>query len=43
MVEKEQAAEDIMRNLNKQFTIFPNKILPLEKQQSVLGRDTGES
>ena len=26
--EKEQAAEDIMRRLNKQFTIFANKILP---------------
>ena len=43
IVEKEQAAEDIMRSLNKQFIIFSNKILPAEKQQSVLGRDTGES
>ena len=43
IVEKEQAAEDIMRSLNKQFTIFANKILPPKKQQSVLGRDTGES
>ena len=43
IVEKEQGAEDIMRNLNKQFTIFANKILPLEKQQSVPGQATGES
>ena len=43
LVEKEQAAEDIMRSLNKQFTIFTNKILPPEKQQSAPGRDTGES
>ena len=43
IVEKEQAAEDIMRSLNKQFTIFANKILPPEKQQSVPGRDTGKS
>ena len=32
IVEKEQAAEDIMRILNKQFTIFANKILPPKKQ-----------
>ena len=32
IVEKEQATEDIMRNLNKQFTIFTNKILPPKKQ-----------
>ena len=31
IVEKEQAAEDIMHSLNKQFTIFANKILPPEK------------
>ena len=43
IVEKEQVAKDIMCNLNKQVTIFTNKILPLDKQQSVLGRDTGES
>ena len=43
IVEKEKAAEDIMHSLNKQFTIFANKILVPEKQQSVLGRDTGES
>ena len=43
IVEKEQATEDIMRSLNKQFTIFSNNILPPEKQQSAPGRDTGES
>ena len=43
IVEKEQAAKDIMHNLNKQFTIFTNKILPPKKQQSVPGQDTGES
>ena len=43
LVDKEQAAKDIMRGLNKQFTIFANKILPPDKQQSVPGRDTSES
>ena len=43
LVEKEQAADNIMRGLNKQFIIFANKILPLDKHQSVLGWDTGES
>ena len=43
LVEKEQAADDIMRVLNKQFIIFTNKILPPNKKQSVPGRDTGES
>ena len=43
IVEKDQVAEDIMHILNKQFTIFANKILIPEKQQSVPGRDTGES
>ena len=43
LVEKEQAADNIMCGLNKQFIIFSNKILPPDKQQSVLGRDTGES
>ena len=42
-MEKEQVAKDIMRGLNKQFTIFANKILPPDKQQSVPGWDTGES
>ena len=32
IVEKEQAAEDIMRSLKKQFTIFSNKVLTPEKQ-----------
>ena len=43
IMEKEQAADDIMCGLNKKFIIFANKILPLDKQQSVSGRDTGES
>ena len=43
IVEKEQAADDIMHSLSKQFTIFTNMILPPEKQQSVPGRATGES
>ena len=43
IVEKEQAAKDIMRSLNKQFTIFTNKILPPKKQQSAPGWDTSES
>ena len=43
LVEKEQAADNIMHGFNKQFTTFANKILPPDKQQSVPGRDTGES
>ena len=43
IVEKDQAAKDIIHSLNKQFTIFTNNILPPEKQQSVPGWDTGES
>ena len=43
LVKKEQAADDIMRGLNKQFTIFTNKILPPDKQQSVPGQDNSES
>ena len=31
LVEKEQAADNIMRGLNKQFTIFANKFLPPDK------------
>ena len=42
-MEKEQAADDIMHSLNKQFTILANKILPPDKQQSGPGRDPGES
>ena len=43
LVEKEQEAENIMRSLNKQFTIFANKVLPPDQQQHVSGWDTGES
>ena len=43
LVEKEEVVDDIMHSLNKQFTIFTNKILPPEKQQSVPGWDTVES
>ena len=43
LVEKEQSVDDIMHGLNKQITLFANKILPPNKQQSVSGRDTGES
>ena len=43
LVEKEQAADNIMCGLNKQFTIFANKVLPPDKQLSVPGWDTGES
>ena len=43
LVEKEQAVDDIMCGLNKQFTIFSNKVCSSEEQQSVPGRDTGES
>ena len=31
LVEKEQAIDNIMRGLNKQFTIFANKVLPPQK------------
>ena len=31
IVEKEKVAKDIMHSLNKQFTIFTNKIIPPEK------------
>ena len=43
IVEKEQAADNIMHGLNKQFTIFANNILLPDKQQSVPGWDTRES
>ena len=43
LVEKEQAADNIMRGLNKQFTIFTSKVLPPDEQLSVPRRDTGES
>ena len=43
LVEKEQAADNIMRSLSKQYTIFSNKVLPPDQQQRVPGRDTSES
>ena len=43
LVKKEQADEDIMRGLNKQFTIFSNRVHLPEEQQSVPRRDTSES
>ena len=43
LVEKDKVADDIMHNLNSQFTIFAKKIIPPEEQQSVPGRATGES
>ena len=43
LVKKEQATENIMRGLNKQFVIFTDKVRLPEEQQSVLGRATGES
>ena len=43
LVEKEQAADNIMRGLNKQYTLLVDKVHGLEEQQSVPGRDTGES
>ena len=43
LVEKEQEIDDIMCGLNKQFTVFSNNVLSPEEQQSVPGRDTGES
>ena len=42
-IKKKQAADDSMYGLSKQCTIFANNILPPEEQQSVPGRDTGES
>ena len=43
LVEKEKAAENIMHSLNTQFTILAKKLRPPGNQQSVPGRDTGES
>ena len=43
LVEKEKAAENIMRGLNKQYTLFADKVRGPEAQQSVSGWDTGES
>ena len=43
LAEKEQAADNIMRGLNKQYTLLADKVHGQEEQQSVPGRDTGES
>ena len=43
LMEKEQAADSIMRGLNKQYTLLADKVRLPEEQQSVPGRDTGES
>ena len=43
LVEKEQAADNIMRGLNKQYALLVDKVRGSEEQQSVPGRDTGES
>ena len=43
LVEKEQVADNIMRSLNKQYTLLIDKFRGLEAQQSVPGWDTGES
>ena len=43
LVEKEKTADNIMHGLNKQFTIFADKVRLPEEQQSVPGRATGES
>ena len=43
LVEKEQAADNIMCGLNKQYTLLTDKVCGQEEQQSVSGRDTGES
>ena len=43
LVEKEKAADDIMHSLNTHFTILAKNIRLPEHQQSVPGRDTGES
>ena len=43
LIEKEQAAVNIMPGLNKHFTTFADKVRLPEEQQSVPGRATGES
>ena len=43
LVKKEQEAENIMHGLNKQYTLLADKVRGPEEQQSVPGRDTGES
>ena len=43
LVEKEQAADRIIHDLNKQYATLADKIHLPEELQSVLGRATGES
>ena len=43
LVEKEQATDNIMRGLNKKFSIFTDKVRLPEEQQSVPIWATGES
>ena len=43
LVEKEQAIDNIMHGLNKQFAIFADKVRLPKEQQSVPGRATRES
>ena len=43
VVDKEQAADTIMRDLNKRFTILADKVRLPEDQQSDPRRATGES
>ena len=43
LVEKEQVANNIMRGLNKQFTIFADKVRLPKEQQSVPRQATHES
>ena len=43
LVEKEQAADRIIRDLNKQYATLADKVRLQEELQSVPGRATGES
>ena len=43
LVEKENAANDILHNLTSRFRTLAQNILPPEMSQSVPGRDTSES
>ena len=43
LVEKEQATDSIMHDLNKQYTVLADKVRLPEEQQIVPGWDTGES
>ena len=42
-MEKEQAADSIIRDLNKQYATLADKVRLPEEPQSVLGWATGES